>query len=182
MMTTRRPDGHLESRPMANQKSPAGRTCVVSCRTGPASFAISNSIHTWHLLTTRPHTWEWISVSGSVRGRLGGAATLVVLACADDRGCDGRGHLPDGVRARLRHAGDRGPRRGVTPPAPESASGQWLDAENTGAACRHIDGALVDERTHRPQGGGKWRAASRASRGGSGGRYPPVPPQPRCFP
>ena len=37
MMTTRRPDGHLESRAMANQKRAAGRTCGSSPRREPAS-------------------------------------------------------------------------------------------------------------------------------------------------
>jgi hypothetical protein len=181
MMTTRRPDGTPRVAAVGESEI-SGRADL--CRVMPDGTGKLRDLEFDPHIAPAYYKTTHMGVDlgiGIGSWRLGGAATLVVLACDDDRGCDGRGHLPDGVRARLRHAGDRGPRRGVTPPAPESASGQWLDAENTGAACRHIDGALVDERTHRPQGGGKWRAASRASRGRSG-RYPPVRPQPRCFP
>jgi hypothetical protein len=44
MMTTRRPDGHLESRAMANQKRAAGQICGSSPRRARASSAIWKQI------------------------------------------------------------------------------------------------------------------------------------------
>jgi general stress protein 26 len=64
MMTTRRPDGHLESRPMANQKPAAGADLW---------FVTSEQTAKLRDLDTDPHvnlayynqrTREWVSVSG----------------------------------------------------------------------------------------------------------------------
>ena len=44
MLTTRRPDGHLESRAMANQKRAGGADLWFVTAEGTASCAISNTI------------------------------------------------------------------------------------------------------------------------------------------
>src|SRR6478609_3910483 len=65
MMTTRRPDGHLVSRAMANQKHAPGADLW---------FVTSEETHKVHELEDEPHvnlayykdrTREWISVSGT---------------------------------------------------------------------------------------------------------------------
>src|ERR1700754_2242626 len=64
MMTTRRRDGHLESRPMANQKRAAGADLW---------FVTADGSRKLHDIEADPHinlayykdgTYEWISVSG----------------------------------------------------------------------------------------------------------------------
>jgi general stress protein 26 len=67
MMTTRRPDGHLESRAMANQKVAAGADLwfVTSEKTGKIRDLESDP-HI-NLAYYKDRTREWISVSGIAR-------------------------------------------------------------------------------------------------------------------
>ena len=67
MLTTRRADGHLESRPMANQKRASGADLwFVSCE-GTAKLAdIERDPHI-NLAYYKDRTREWVSVSGIAR-------------------------------------------------------------------------------------------------------------------
>jgi general stress protein 26 len=64
MMTTRRADGHLRSRAMANQKRAAGADLWFVCREGTAKLA--DLAHDPHVNLTyyRDSNREWVSVSG----------------------------------------------------------------------------------------------------------------------
>ena len=64
MMTTRRSDGHLRSRAMANQKRAAGADLWFVCKDGTAKLAdIANDPHI-NLSYYRDSNREWVSVSG----------------------------------------------------------------------------------------------------------------------
>ena len=64
MMTTRRPDGHLESRAMASQKRAAGADLwFVSCEETAKLRDIASDPHV-NLAYYKDRTREWISVSG----------------------------------------------------------------------------------------------------------------------
>ena len=64
MMTTRRPDGHLESRAMATQKRAAGADLwFVSCDNTGKLRDLASDPHV-NLSYYRDRTREWISVSG----------------------------------------------------------------------------------------------------------------------
>lgn len=64
MMTTRRPDGHLESRAMANQKHAAGADLWFVSAEGTAKLRdLEHDPHV-NLAYYRDGTREWISVSG----------------------------------------------------------------------------------------------------------------------
>ena len=64
MMTTRRPDGHLESRAMASQKRAAGADLwFVSCEETAKLRDIASDPHV-NLSYYKDRTREWISVSG----------------------------------------------------------------------------------------------------------------------
>ncbi|AMY11820.1 PPOX class probable F420-dependent enzyme [Luteitalea pratensis] len=64
MMTTRRPDGHLESRPMANQKQANGADLWFVTEEG--SGKLNDIAHDAHvnLAYYKPGSYEWVSVSG----------------------------------------------------------------------------------------------------------------------
>jgi general stress protein 26 len=64
MMTTRRADGHLRSRAMANQKRAAGADLWFVCRAGTAKLA--DLAHDPHINLTyyKDGSREWVSVSG----------------------------------------------------------------------------------------------------------------------
>jgi general stress protein 26 len=64
MMTTRRSDGHLRARAMANQKRSAGADLWFVCRDGSAKLA--DLAHDPHIGLTyyRDANREWVSVSG----------------------------------------------------------------------------------------------------------------------
>ena len=64
MMTTRRADGHLRSRAMANQKRAAGADLWFVCADGSAKLA--DLAHDPHINLTyyRDSNREWVSVSG----------------------------------------------------------------------------------------------------------------------
>lgn len=65
MMTTRRSDGHLRSRAMANQKHAAGADLWFVCKEGTAKLAdIENDPHV-NLSYYRDGNREWVSVSGT---------------------------------------------------------------------------------------------------------------------
>lgn len=65
MMTTRRADGHLRSRAMANQKRAGGADLWFVCREGTAKLAdIANDAHI-NLAYYRDGNREWVSVSGT---------------------------------------------------------------------------------------------------------------------
>jgi general stress protein 26 len=65
MMTTRRTDGHLRSRAMANQKRAAGADLWFVCKQDTAKVAdITNDPHI-NLSYYRDSTREWVSVSGT---------------------------------------------------------------------------------------------------------------------
>ena len=65
MMTTRRSDGHLRSRAMANQKRAAGADLWFVCKEGTAKLAdIANDPHL-NLSYYRDGNREWVSVSGT---------------------------------------------------------------------------------------------------------------------
>ena len=67
MMTTRRADGHLESRPMANQKRAAGADIwFVSCEGTAKLDDIERDPHI-NLAYYKDRTREWVSVSGIAR-------------------------------------------------------------------------------------------------------------------
>jgi len=64
MLTTRRHDGHLVSRPMANQKHAPGADLWFVCAEGTPKLAeISNDPHV-NLGYYKDRTREWVSVSG----------------------------------------------------------------------------------------------------------------------
>jgi general stress protein 26 len=64
MMTTRRPDGHLESRAMASQKRAAGADLwFVSCEDTAKLRDLTGDPHV-NLAYYKDRTREWISVSG----------------------------------------------------------------------------------------------------------------------
>jgi len=64
MMTTRRPDGHLESRPMANQKQAAGADLWFVTAEGTAKLRDLEADSHVNLAYYKDGTREWISVSG----------------------------------------------------------------------------------------------------------------------
>ena len=64
MMTTRRSDGHLESRAMANQKSAAGADLWFVTAEGSAKLRDLQSDPHVNLAYYKDRTREWISVSG----------------------------------------------------------------------------------------------------------------------
>jgi general stress protein 26 len=64
MMTTRRPDGHLESRAMATQKRAAGADLWFVSREGTAKLRDLASDPHVNLAYYKDRTREWISVSG----------------------------------------------------------------------------------------------------------------------
>jgi general stress protein 26 len=65
MMTTRRQDGHLRSRAMANQKRAEGADLWFVTSDGSAKLAdLANDIHI-NLAYFRDSSMEWISVSGT---------------------------------------------------------------------------------------------------------------------
>ena len=67
MMTTRRADGHLESRPMATQKRVAGADLwFVSCENTAKLEDIARDPHI-NLAFYKDRTREWVSVSGAAR-------------------------------------------------------------------------------------------------------------------
>lgn len=64
MMTTRRADGHLESRPMATQKRAAGADLWFVAADGSGKLSdIAADSHV-NLAYLKNRTWEWVSVSG----------------------------------------------------------------------------------------------------------------------
>ena len=64
MMTTRRPDGHLESRAMANQKHAAGADLWFVTSEGTAKLRDLMADPHVNLAYYKDRTREWISVSG----------------------------------------------------------------------------------------------------------------------
>ncbi len=67
MMTTRRSDGHLESRPMATQKAAEGADLWFVTTEGTAKLKdIALDPHV-NLAFAKEGAWEWISVSGLAR-------------------------------------------------------------------------------------------------------------------
>ena len=64
MMTTRRADGHLRSRAMANQKRAAGADLWFVCADGTAKLADLASDPHVNLTYYRDSNREWVSVSG----------------------------------------------------------------------------------------------------------------------
>jgi len=67
MMTTRRPDGHLESRAMANQKRAAGADLWFVTSEGAAKLRdIEHDSHV-NLAYYKEGSYEWVSASGIAR-------------------------------------------------------------------------------------------------------------------
>ncbi|MGC4081939.1 MAG: pyridoxamine 5'-phosphate oxidase family protein [Vicinamibacterales bacterium] len=67
MMTTRRPDGHLESRAMANQKQASGADLwFVTAEGTPKLRDIAYDPHV-NLAYYKPGSYEWVSASGVAR-------------------------------------------------------------------------------------------------------------------
>ena len=67
MMTTRRPDGHLDSRPMANQKRAAGADLWFVTAEGSAKLDdIAHDPHV-NLAYYKQSSYEWVSASGIAR-------------------------------------------------------------------------------------------------------------------
>ena len=64
MMTTRRADGHLESRPMANQKRAGGADLWFVTADGTAKLRDLEADPHVNLAYFKDGTFEWISVSG----------------------------------------------------------------------------------------------------------------------
>ena len=64
MMTTRRPDGHLESRAMANQKRAAGADLWFVTADGTSKLRDLQADPHLNLAYYKDRTREWISVSG----------------------------------------------------------------------------------------------------------------------
>jgi len=67
MMTTRRPDGHLESRAMANQKRAAGADLWFVTAEGTGKLRSLEADPHINLSYYKDRTREWISVSGLAR-------------------------------------------------------------------------------------------------------------------
>ena len=67
MMTTRRPDGHLESRAMANQKRAAGADLWFVTADGTGKLRDLQADPHVNLSYYKDRTREWISVSGLAR-------------------------------------------------------------------------------------------------------------------
>jgi general stress protein 26 len=65
MMTTRRADGHLRSRAMANQKQADGADLWFVCREGTAKLADLATDNHVNLTYYRNSNREWVSVSGT---------------------------------------------------------------------------------------------------------------------
>ena len=64
MMTTRRPDGHLRARPVANQKVAAGADLWFVTMDGTAKLEdLARDEHV-NLTYYKPGSYEWVSVSG----------------------------------------------------------------------------------------------------------------------
>jgi len=82
MMTTRRPDGHLESRAMANQKRTGGADLWFV--TADGSGALRDIAYDPHvnLAYYKPSSYEWVSVSG-------------IASLSRDRGKIGELYAPD---------------------------------------------------------------------------------------
>ena len=82
MMTTRRPDGHLESRAMANQKRAGGADLWFV--TADGSGALRDIAYDPHvnLAYYKPSSYEWVSVSG-------------IASLSRDRGKIGELYAPD---------------------------------------------------------------------------------------
>jgi Pyridoxamine 5'-phosphate oxidase like len=69
MMTTRRPDGHLESRAMANQKQADGADLWFVTAEGSGKLRdIAHDPHV-NLAYYKTDSYEWVSASGVARGR-----------------------------------------------------------------------------------------------------------------
>ena len=67
MMTTRRPDGHLESRAMANQKRADGADLwFVTAEDSGKLRDIEHDAHV-NLAYYKPGSYEWVSASGIAR-------------------------------------------------------------------------------------------------------------------
>src|SRR6186713_706394 len=67
MMTTRRPDGHLESRAMATQKRAGGADLWFVTAEGSGKLRdIEHDPHV-NLAYYKPGSYEWVSVSGIAR-------------------------------------------------------------------------------------------------------------------
>ena len=64
MMTTRRPDGHLESRAMANQKAAAGADLWFVTMEGAGKLRDIEADPHINLAYLLPKNMEWVSVSG----------------------------------------------------------------------------------------------------------------------
>ena len=64
MMTTRRPDGHLRSRPMANQQPAPGADLWFVCRDGTAKLRDLAGDPHLNLAYYRESDRSWVSVSG----------------------------------------------------------------------------------------------------------------------
>ena len=102
MMTTRRQDGHLRARAMANQKQAAGADLWFVCREGTAK--LTDLQHDQHVNLTyyRNSNREWISVSGTAemsrdRGKIRELYAPDWKAWFDDEG-DARHGTPDDPR------------------------------------------------------------------------------------
>lgn len=65
MMTTRRRDGHMRSRAMANQKQADGADLWFVCREGTAKLSDLEHDHHVNLTYYRGSNREWVSVSGT---------------------------------------------------------------------------------------------------------------------
>ena len=65
MMTTRRPDGHLRSRPMANQKKAEGADLWFVTTEHTAKLSDLEQDAHLNLAYFKPSNMEWISVSGT---------------------------------------------------------------------------------------------------------------------
>src|SRR5689334_5487172 len=65
MMTTRRADGHLRSRAMANQKKAGGADLWFVCREGTAKLTDLKYDQHVNLTYYRDSNREWVSVSGT---------------------------------------------------------------------------------------------------------------------
>ena len=64
MMTTRRPDGHLESRAMANQKRADGADLWFVTAEGTGKLRdVEHDAHV-NLAYYKPESYEWVSASG----------------------------------------------------------------------------------------------------------------------
>ena len=82
MMTTRRPDGHLESRAMANQKRAAGADLWFVTADGSGVLRDLDYDPHVNLAYYKPSSYEWVSVSG-------------IASLSRDRGKIGELYAPD---------------------------------------------------------------------------------------